>query len=462
MKTLERTLTKPQSITKVEGILGSPDGLETVLEVLEKSFADHGKNEPLVPADKARSHILMLHDEGMDYRTMAQLSGVGRSLIGRLLYGRPSENVPPQAQLAVTASERLLSLSVNSIEAKDRKTDSTGTIRRLQALACLGHTQSTVSDHSKLPRHTLKDAMRSKRIYCEVAETIKTTYEYLRAVEPQQETPAQKNAFTKTKNEAKNQGWLPPEAWTDSGIDDPDHSPYTRDCKCKNVIHVHGTRAAYSTDGCRCAPCKEANRVGSYRNRKTKAYGRSEHNMVDAEPARQHIKELNEKGWGVKRIARSVGVGESTVWRIAYGEPGKTLPPQRILESTNQKIMSFDPEERDRWEGTVNERIDSTGTKRRIQALMSCGYSMTLIAKTMGGNKNVIVEILKSERVRLSTAEAFKAVYDKLWDVEPPRETSFEKKAYTMSKKMAQANGWLPPMAWDDDLMDDPEYQAAA
>jgi transposase len=282
------------------------------------------------------------------------------------------------------------------------------------------------------------------------------------------ETPRQKGLATKAKARAAKNKWLPPASWDDDTIDDPSQLPKApqiiRDCKCKTVKHVHGTVDAYLTDSCRCLPCKEARRIATNHNRRMKAYGRATNSMVDAKPAKKHVKSLMKRGWSVALIAKNARVGTSTVTRLLHGEPAKRLKaPTTILKSTSDRLLSFAPvEDRKRYDGTVLEIVDSIGTQRRVQALICCGYSMTFLANELGVSKQAVHLWMKNDNVSLLNADAVKVIYDKLWDTEPPRNTPAEKKAYTTSKKMALENGWPPPMAWDDDTIDDRKGKAVA
>jgi hypothetical protein len=48
-------------------------------------------------------------------------------------------------------------------------------------------------------------------------------------------------------------------------------------------------------------------------------------------------------------------------------------------------------------------------------------------------------------------------VYDQLWDKEPPRGTRYERSNATAASRWAKSNGWVPPLAWDDDTIDNPD-----
>ncbi len=48
-------------------------------------------------------------------------------------------------------------------------------------------------------------------------------------------------------------------------------------------------------------------------------------------------------------------------------------------------------------------------------------------------------------------------IYDQLWDAEPPRRTVAERTAADRQRELAGRYGWPPPMAYDDDTIDQPD-----
>lgn len=59
--------------------------------------------------------------------------------------------------------------------------------------------------------------------------------------------------------------------------------------------HRHGTRAAYTQDGCKCPSCQRANRTAHQVRGRAIAYGRW-HPFTDAEPVSAHLTELLDSG----------------------------------------------------------------------------------------------------------------------------------------------------------------------
>ena len=100
---------------------------------------------------------------------------------------------------------------------------------------------------------------------------------------------------------------------------------------------------------------------------------------------------------------------------------------------------------------------DAAGTRRRLQALVRGGWSLGLMSARLGCTRQVLrLTLHRSERVTAATARAVRELYDELWDQPPPEGTRFEKRAATMARRYARERGWVPPLAWDDDEIDDP------
>ena len=95
-------------------------------------------------------------------------------------------------------------------------------------------------------------------------------------------------------------------------------------------------------------------------------------------------------------------------------------------------------------------RVDPTGTKRRIQALQALGWTQAHIASATGlCTAATVTKILRdsSAWVFPSTAARVSQAYDVL---------SMRPGPSQLTVKYAARRGWPPPLAWDDDTIDDP------
>lgn len=108
-----------------------------------------------------------------------------------------------------------------------------------------------------------------------------------------------------------------------------------------------------------------------------------------------------------------------------------------------------------RWQSSFT---DATGTHRRIQALMRCGWSIAELAARLGISRNALrLKLNRAEMVAAVSAAAVRDLYDGLWDQAPPSGTADMRRAATRARNYARKRGWVPPAAWDDDAIDNPD-----
>lgn len=102
--------------------------------------------------------------------------------------------------------------------------------------------------------------------------------------------------------------------------------------------------------------------------------------------------------------------------------------------------------------------VDGTGTRRRIQALMALGWPSPTIDAELGRKRTYTTAILCGDGapVLRTTAEQYRRLYDRLSMTLPPQETRYQKQASTRVRNHARRMGWAPPLAWDDQAIDDP------
>ncbi len=60
------------------------------------------------------------------------------------------------------------------------------------------------------------------------------------------------------------------------------------------------------------------------------------------------------------------------------------------------------------------------------------------------------------EHVRTGTAKAVQNLYDQLWNRPPAAADHRARISASGARRYAEAHGWPPPLAWDDELIDDP------
>jgi hypothetical protein len=98
---------------------------------------------------------------------------------------------------------------------------------------------------------------------------------------------------------------------------------------------------------------------------------------------------------------------------------------------------------------TEDVKVPRTGTRRRLQALAAIGWTSTDLAVRLGVDRTAVSENMRYEGpVLVTTAARTRALYDELSMTPGPS---------AIARARALAKGWAPPLAWDDDTIDDPK-----
>jgi hypothetical protein len=230
-----------------------------------------------------------------------------------------------------------------------------------------------------------------------------------------------------------------------------------RECIHSGAHHVHGTRAAYGKDRCRCMACTAANTAASRRMTRERTFGRWQP-FVNAGATHRHITALREAGIGVERIAQLSGVSVSHVRELADPRQGESPATRRVRPITAMRILSVAIDDASR---APHSRVASTGTRRRLQALITVGWTPELLAAQLGRRPSSLRGSMTSRSVTARTAQDVAALYARLWNAQPPELTNDQRAAADAARAHAAAHGWLPPLAWDD-IDTDPAPPAAA
>jgi hypothetical protein len=226
-------------------------------------------------------------------------------------------------------------------------------------------------------------------------------------------------------------------------------------CLHKIANHEHGTYACYVLDACRCLPCCFASSEYDRQLKRRNAYGRS--NLVDAAPARQRVAELMAAGVGLKQIVRQSGVAQGALWKLMYGKKrpdGTMTPSRRITRANADRLLAMQPGDPKLL--ADGARVDSTGARRRLQALACLGWSINRLAAEASIDRQPLDQAMRGELITARTARAVDAVYELLWDQPAPARDHREKIAASRARRAAEVAGWSRPQAWDDDTIDDP------
>lgn len=231
--------------------------------------------------------------------------------------------------------------------------------------------------------------------------------------------------------------------------------------------HEHGqTRTYRGPHRCRCEDCRAVH-VAAQRERraevreKRRAANPAPPRLVPVEVVTEHLRALRASGLALTRIAERTGMDERYLFHLldpARAAEVKGRPCAHVTVATRDRILAVQPA-RYVHEVSGRARVPSVGTIRRLNALQALGWPSAALAREAGLSSGAMTEIRTQEWVKVSTAAAVARTYDRLWNRLPPDDTPQARSAITKALRRANAEGWLPPLAWDDHQLDDPAAQ---
>ena len=202
--------------------------------------------------------------------------------------------------------------------------------------------------------------------------------------------------------------------------------------------------ARYRLHGCRCYTCAFA--VSQYnRDRAKKIATRTWQPFVPAAPVRAHLEKLAAAGIPSKRVAALAGVSNEAVAAI-LGR--RDRPTAKVRPETAERILAITATTAELSDGAL---VDSTGSVRRIQALCAIGWPIAHQERQAGRGEGSFQQVLTRPRITAGTARAINNVYDQLAMTPAP-----PGRAASMARRTAERHEWPPPLAWDDDDIDNP------
>ena len=218
--------------------------------------------------------------------------------------------------------------------------------------------------------------------------------------------------------------------------------PYNTACTHK-ARHKHGTYTCYARDRCRCELCKEAERAYHRSLSRRHAYG--QHPRVDAEPIRQHVKQLREQGMSVSQMAAQSGLHRNTINALLFQHQGKQ-PTLRMSREKADKLLALTPERHSHL------LMNAVGARRRLQALQCLGYTWNKLAKLAGSDFLTIRNVGEGSQTELylATHKTICELFDTYWMV-----PSTDRLAEYIRQRSLQ-RGYHSALEWDMETIDDP------
>ena len=187
----------------------------------------------------------------------------------------------------------------------------------------------------------------------------------------------------------------------------------------------------------------------TFRTRQT-AYGRWESLRVDAGPAREHVTRLLESGLGARRIAELAGTRRANIQALINGRPDRgSGRPKRIARDIAARIVAIPTPTAVHEVAAAGQRVPAVGTARRLRALVAIGWPQSALCHRLGITPSNSTRLFHSGGgwVTARTARDAAALFDELQLTPGPS---------AAARRRAQHLGWVPPLAWDEDSIDDP------
>ncbi|MFB7649371.1 hypothetical protein ACFC0S_16065 [Streptomyces sp. NPDC056084] len=186
------------------------------------------------------------------------------------------------------------------------------------------------------------------------------------------------------------------------------------------------------------------------RRRRLMAYGQWDP-FMPAEPVRAHLQKITDLGMPRKSVEEVLGLNRdalrhatSGTWRWGVGE--------KIDREVGEAVLAFWPTLED-FPDTAS--IDATGTRRRVEALETAGWSRAEMARRMGRSVEAFQNRMVLPRISAGMAKDVSRLYDALWNTRP-EDHGVKPWLAQRCRARAAAAGFHGPLAWDDEDIDNP------
>lgn len=191
----------------------------------------YGRYNKYVNAMPVREHVAELRAAGMGLKTIAKRSGVAHGALWKLVYGKKlsdGSQTPSRRVLRETAeklyaldptwSEQPLALADGAILSME---DSAPTFRRLQSLVCLGWSMSALGRRLGIQYGTnvIPIVKGERRVTVGTARKTEQLFDQLCMTLPPETNQRERIAAARSRRLARENGWLPPLALEDLGVD---------------------------------------------------------------------------------------------------------------------------------------------------------------------------------------------------------------------------------------------------
>ena len=166
---------------------------------------------------------------------------------------------------------------------------------------------------------------------------------------------------------------------------------------------------------------------------------------VGAATSRAHVMRLRGHGWTVQEVADAAGLPVPTINSLLY-RCGRKRHQRYVQADTAARILAVP------IPAAVQDR--DLKAARQLQALAVLGWSARRLAAMVGVSLRTLQSVRSGERGTSARVwAAIDAVYQRL------SMTPCTEPGAAVVRGRALTAGWVPPLAWDDHQLTDPQAQ---
>jgi hypothetical protein len=175
-----------------------------------------------------------------------------------------------------------------------------------------------------------------------------------------------------------------------------------------------------------------------------KGHGGWQSQYIDSRPVRNHITRLRRAGVEIKQIAKLCGISPGAVQIIVDRRTG---PAVKVLPSTAAKILSVAVPPTPSVIPAGRQCVSVIGSTRRLRALVAAGYTPSMLSRELGIEPMKAYELFgHRDDMPAAIGQAVADLFDRLEMTPGPS---------GRARALAHKLGWAPPLAWDEDRIDD-------
>jgi transcriptional regulator with XRE-family HTH domain len=169
---------------------------------------------------------------------------------------------------------------------------------------------------------------------------------------------------------------------------------------------------------------------------------------------RRRLETLLAAGVPAAQIVLDAGINRQTIQWILSGRAEAGVPPGYRIGWAHAARIRAIPIPAGLHAGAPDySLVAAVGTVRRLRALVAAGHPVAELAERLGVGQETVAGLLddRADGVVAALARSVASMFDAL-QMRPGTSQA--------AKKFAASRGWLPPLAWDEEALDDPEATA--